>query len=244
MSLLSTLEELRDFDTALLANTIENIDPTPAHEYYMGGSIRSVTPALGPTVGVAMTCELDSSTPGGTAETELFWRQIEAMQDMNAPVVWVVRAAGSRPDHECILGDGMAKALYAAGCVGAVTNGGVRDVAGLLTTPFAAYCKGITIHHCPLRYKSVNKPVEVGGITIHSGDVIHAGAEGVIKIPKSCLDNLPAKAIQMRTFEHAAHGVLRRTGLSVSEKRRLFDDVVAKYGLAACTSRETEKRRE
>ena len=39
---------------------------------------------------------------------------------MKAPVVWVVKAVGSRPDHECILGDGMAKTLFAAGCLGAL----------------------------------------------------------------------------------------------------------------------------
>jgi len=59
------LEELRDFDTVLIANTIGYINPTPSHEFYMGGSIRSVTPSLGPTVGVAVTIPVSPSWPRG-----------------------------------------------------------------------------------------------------------------------------------------------------------------------------------
>lgn len=232
MSLCSVINDLREFDTALLANTIGYVDPTPAHEYYMGGSIQSVTPTLGPTVGVAVTCELDSSTPGGNPELDVYLQQLAQIEAMEEPVVWVVKTVGSRPDHECVLGDGMAKDLSSVGCVGAVTDGGVRDISGLLTVPFAAYSKGKTIHHCVLRFRAMNQPVEVGGITVRTGDVIHANAEGVIKIPPACLPGLAGHATRMYAFEREAHQSLRRTNLSPTAKRAELLALLARYGFA------------
>jgi len=124
MSRKTILQQLADFDTALLANTIGYIDPTPPKLWYMGGSIQSLTPTLGPTVGAAVTCEMDTSSPEGDAHLEPYLDQVDAIRAMEEPAIWVVKAVGSRPDHECIMGDGMAKSLYAAGCVGIVTDGG------------------------------------------------------------------------------------------------------------------------
>lgn len=224
------LRQLAEFDTALLANTIGYIDPTPAEEYYMGGSIQCATPGLGPTAGIAFTCTLDTSTPGGEANVDPFWEQVEQMAAASVPAVWVVKAVGSRPDHECVLGDGMAKTLFAAGCLGAVTDGGVRDIAGLMTIPFAAYCRGRVIHHCHMRYRSIGEPVEVGGIVVRSGDVIHADSGGVIRIPQACLEQLPKRAVQMQAFEREAHLWLRRDDVALAEKRQRVKELLAQYG--------------
>ncbi len=223
------LEQLREFDGPLLANTLDFIDPTPAHERYMSGDIASVTPQLGPTVGVAVTCRLDTSSPGGTSSMETFYETIDAIEAMAEPVVWVVEASGSRFDHECTLGDGMAKLLYAAGCGGCVTNGRARDVAGLLTTSFATYCRGTCVHHGALRCTALNAPVSVGGITIKPGDIIHAGAEGVITIPPASAETLIKRAPQMRALEHDAHCVLRRTDIKANQKQRAVAALFEKY---------------
>lgn len=198
----------------------------------MSGQIQSVTRSLGPTVGVAVTCEIDTSTPGATPEWDAYYNQINEISNMKVPAVWVAKTVGSRPDHECVLGDGMGKTLFAAGCIGVVTDGGVRDVHGLLSIPFAAYCRGTTIHHCAIRFLKSGEPVEIGGITIRPGDVLHANTEGVIRIPSSCLKELPARATQMRAFEHAAHCILRRTDLAVAEKRQRVGQLLAEYGFS------------
>lgn len=237
MSTLSLIQQLAEFDTALIANTIGYLDPTPDHEFYMGGSIMSVTPTLGPTVGLAVTCEVDTSSPGGAHNMDLYFQMLKEMQQMKMPVVLVAKTVGSRPDHECVLGDGMAKMLYGAGCVGCVTDGGVRDVEGMLTVPFATYARGRTIHHCAIRFTKINVPVEIGGITVHPGDMIHANFGGVIKIPKGCLEQMPERAAAMRAFEHDVHCVWRQSHLSIDEKRAAVGPLMKKYNFAPVPKR-------
>lgn len=230
MSLTPLIEQLRDFDTALIANTIGAIDPTPAHEYYMGGSIASLTPSLGPTVGVALTCELDTSTPGAKPQMEPWYELLKLMEKSADPTVLVIKTTGPRPDHECVIGDGMAKMMDSLGCIGLVTDGGVRDIEGIMTVPFAVYARQRTIHHCALRFGRINVPVEVGGITVSPGDVIHANIGGVLRIPPGCLAELPARATAMSAFEHDTHCVWRQAGVSIDEKRRAVADLLVKYG--------------
>ncbi len=232
MSLRNLLARLCEYDTALLANTIGYIDPTPPEQFYMGRTIRCLTPELGAVAGVAFTAEMDSSTPGQTSDASLYWNQMEEMQKSGVPVLWVVKTVGSRPDHECVLGDGMGKALYSCGCIGVVTDGGVRDVTGLRAIPFAVYSNGITIHHVALRFVSIGQPVEVGGLTIRQGDILHANSEGVIRIPAACLEKLPERARAMQAFEREAHEELRLSGVPLQERKRRVGELLVKYGFA------------
>lgn len=230
MTLPTLFRQLLEFDAALLANTIEYIDPTPAQELYMGGGIQCQTTGFGPMVGTAVTCEMDSSSPGGSHQIDLYYDQLEQIQKIEEPVVWVVKAVGSRPEHECIMGDGMAKMLHSVGCTGVVTDGGLRDVAGFSLVPFHAFAKSRVIHHTAIRFLNINRPVEIGGITIRTGDVIHGSSEGVIRIPKACLAQLPERAAKMRAFEHEAHFIMRQPDIPVREKPVKVRALLVQYG--------------
>lgn len=235
-NLKTTIEQLREFDGALIANTLCSVTTTPPHEVYMEGGIQSVTPGLGPAVGVAITCEVDSSTPGNQADLEAFWDQLAEMEALGVPSIWTVKTVGSRPGFECVIGDGMAKLLKSSGCEALVTDGGVRDVAGLFAANFATYSRGVCIHHTALRFLNPGVPVEVGGLTISPGDLIHASAEGVIRVPRERADLTIEKCPAMRAFEHEVHASWRRTDMTIAEKRQVAGKLLEKYQLGLCVS--------
>ena len=225
-----TLESLCEFDTALLANARGYLDPTPPSDWYMSGAINSLTPEIGPIAGIAVTAKMDSSTPGGEPEMENYFDQLDRMRQMDLPLIWVVETVGSRPDHECVLGDGMAKMLHAAGCLGAVCESYCRDIAGCKSVPFAVYGLGTIAHHEVMRFPEVDVPVAVGGITVNPGDIVHADSEGVIRISEQMAEPLIDEAPDMRGFEQAVHVTWRRTDVDSNTCREEMAKSLQRYG--------------
>jgi regulator of RNase E activity RraA len=226
------LRRLREFDSALLANALDYIYPGPIAECYMSGRIQSVTPVVGPAVGVAHTIEIDSSTPQGDAgNREPYHRLLEQIEAADEPAVMIIKPVGSRPDHECVAGDGIAKALHAVGGIGIVADGPVRDVEAMQAVPMSVHARGRCVHHCAFRFKFTGRPVEIGGLTIHPNDVIHAGADGVLRLPKSHLEALCDAAPKVTTAEAMSHAVWRSTELSVAKKVERAGQIYKDLGL-------------
>jgi 4-hydroxy-4-methyl-2-oxoglutarate aldolase len=93
-----------------------------------------------------------------------YYQLLDEMSQLDEPSVLVIKTLGSRPKHECVMGNGMAKELHSCGCVGVVTDGGVRDVSDLLKIPFAAHSKGITVHHSSIRFAQLANQLKSEGL--------------------------------------------------------------------------------
>lgn len=75
---------------------------------------------------------------------------------------------------------GMAKNL---GVVGLVTDSAVRDKVGILAVGLPVYCGGLT-PNSPSRNGpgEAGYPIVIGGVAVHSGDIVVADADGVVII--------------------------------------------------------------
>jgi 4-hydroxy-4-methyl-2-oxoglutarate aldolase len=225
---LALIEQLREFPTALVADALRLLGCQEAEHNYLGHDVARMTRSSEPTVGVAVTWQVDSSSPDNASDVDLMWRSFEEIDQSPLPVVAVAKSVGARKQHSCVLGDGVAKMLQAVGSVGFVTDGGIRDIEGLERLGYAVYAAGRAANHTNLRISGLNDPVNIGGVKINPGDLIHADRDGVMLVPEGFHFGLIEACLLWRDYETRAHTFRRRSDKSVQEKREIPAQIQAR----------------
>ncbi|MEE3121293.1 MAG: RraA family protein [SAR324 cluster bacterium] len=145
----------------------------------------------------------------------------------------VIVAATDAFEGTCLTGDllmGMARNRKISGLV---TDGLVRDTSGIREVGLPVFSRGV-IPNSPVRNGpgTVGFPVVLGGVHVASGDVIVAGADGVVVIPREhlqdVLSRLPEiKAAEMETEQAVEDGMELMDSVKEilnSNKVQYFDD--------------------
>jgi hypothetical protein len=235
---LETLTLLGQLDTPTVANGLERLAVRDPSGGYTGPDVRALMPELGVRVGVAVTARLDTTSPG-TDETTMgvFWallRQVERLSGVHAngtglpggdqaaagaragvPVFVVIESVGLRPRATVTIGDGMGTHLVNAGAVGFLTNGCVRDAAGLRAVPLPCWAAGLSPMHGRLRWLDTGSPVVVDGVTVRPGDLIHADENGALCFPADLAPAVAEQALAVRDHEARMFETLRTPGMTV-----------------------------
>jgi regulator of RNase E activity RraA len=178
------LAELRLYSTPTVANAIETFNLQPRTAGFMSNQIRCIFPELGTMVGIAYTATIRASTapPSGAAALRpAMWRDMETVP---SPRVIVIQDLDDPPGVGAFWGDVQSNIHRALGCTGTVTNGSVRDLDEVRALSFHFFAGSIAVSHAYVHLVEVGVPVQVGGVTVHPGDVIHGDQHGVLSIPR------------------------------------------------------------
>src|SRR5258706_12612530 len=120
------MEALRNLSTPTVANAIELFNVRPRNEGFLAPEIRCLFPDLGVMVGSAVTARFaarqPATRPGSRYES---WKYI---LEMPAPRVLVLQDMDEPPGVGAFIGEVMTTIHQRLGCVGAVTNGCMRDL--------------------------------------------------------------------------------------------------------------------
>lgn len=195
---------LRRIDSATIANAIETFDVRDLTAGFASLELRPMFPDLPPAVGYAVTCTVDSTTPrrGGAAG---MGKLVRALRAAPKPAIVVMKAAGQDRLRNCHIGDVMSTLFHRMGAVAAVSDAGVRDLAGIAERApgFHVFAAGTVASHGDYRIVEVGPSVSICGLTISPGDLLHGDSSGLVSIPHAVAARLPAAARKVLKAEAA-----------------------------------------
>jgi regulator of RNase E activity RraA len=196
------LEQLGRFDTCTLSNAIERLDVRPRNEGFIVGAVRCQYPKLRPSIGYAVTGRIRSSMPpvhGSWYYEQIdWWRYLETVP---GPRIVVMQDSDPYPGTGAMFGEVHARICRALDCVAYVTNGAVRDIPGIGALGFQLFAGGLSVSHAYVHVVEFGQPIEIGGLRICSGDLLHGDVHGVHKIPPEAVRDLASAAEQVRLQE-------------------------------------------
>lgn len=174
---------LAKVDSPTVANVIELFDVQSRVVGYSNAALKAVYPDLPPAVGYAVTATFRSAYPavgdayGGMAQL------VEEAMTIPAPRIVVFQDL-DEPAVSATYGEVMATTFQAFDFVGLITSGAARDIEQVRALKFPCWASGTIVSHGYNHFVAANVPVNVGGLTVQPGDLIHADANGIVNIPR------------------------------------------------------------
>lgn len=112
--------------------------------------------------------------------------------------------------------------MSALGCVAVVTNGAVRDLPQVRSTGFQFFAGNVAVSHAYAHVFQFGTPVEIGGLRIEPGDLLHGDQRGILKVPFETASSIPAIAREIQEKEQRVIAMCRSTDFSLDKLRELF----------------------
>jgi regulator of RNase E activity RraA len=124
-----------------------------------------------------------------------------AIEAMPAGVIAVVDAMGVKDAG--IFGDILCARMAKRAVTALVTDGVVRDAAGVLGTGLPIWCAGVAAPAsvAGLTFVGWQEPIACGGVAVFPNDVIVADQDGAVVIPQALLEPVTAAAIEQERME-------------------------------------------
>ena len=147
-------------------------------------------------------------------------RFVPAREDLATPASWgsptSTRAAIEAMPQGCvavvdargvtdagIFGDILVARIAKRGVSAVVTDGVMRDVAGVLKTDLPIWCQGVAAPPsvAGLTFVDWQSPIGCGGVAVFPGDVVVADDDGAVLIPAALLDEIVPAALEQERLE-------------------------------------------
>ncbi len=180
----SELLRLKRWNTPTVYNGWEQItERDPAADGVNLEETRDFMPQMGPMVGYAVTLVIEPGQSRHRRTSPNAWSEYRRyVASVPGPKIVVVQDLDRPNVIGSFWGEVTANTHRALGCVGTLTDGGIRDLDEMTNAGFKALARRLCVGHAcahPVRW---NCKVEVFGRKVNPGELIHADKHGFLVI--------------------------------------------------------------
>jgi regulator of RNase E activity RraA len=225
----SVLEALGRYDTPTICNALELVVPERRLTGYTIRPLVCPFPDLPPIVGYARTATIRATTTSGRKaedDRKLRLAYYDYVGSGAAPRISVIQDLdGEQAGFGAFWGEVHSAVHKALGCLGVVTDGSIRDIPQW-AEGFQALAGMVGPSHAHVHLAGFGEVVRVAGMTVRSGDLIHADRHGAVVIPVDIAAKVPAAADLCARREEPILAVARSSDFSLAKLR----DAIARSG--------------
>ena len=210
-------QKLQKLDTCTVSNAIDRLKVRLRNEgSILGTAVHCQFPDFAPMLGYAATGRIRSTSAPvrGRAyhENMNWWRYVASVPE---PRIMVLQDVDHTPGGGALVGELHALIALALNCVGYVTNGSVRDLPEVEALGFHLFAGSLAVSHMYAHVSEYGEPIEIGGLKIESGDLLHGDRHGVHSIPLSIASEIPGMVTQMLSEERELRDFCRSPRFSL-----------------------------
>ncbi|MEX2511851.1 MAG: RraA family protein [Cyclobacteriaceae bacterium] len=149
--------------------------------------------------------------------------ELKAVDACKPGEIFIAGAAGS--NRSGIWGELLSTAASNSGCIGALVDGSIRDIAKIRDMGFTVFAKGKRVYDSQNRQRviDIDIPVEIGGVLFCPGDLVFCDEDGVVVIPQEVEVTAIEKAMLKVNAENITRDEIKK-GLKAT-------DAYKKYGV-------------
>jgi regulator of RNase E activity RraA len=226
------LSALAAFDTPTICNALELLIPEARARGFTTRPAVCGFPSMKPVVGYARTARIRAKSPPASPPSEArevrhaYYRYVDAGPKPSLILIQDLDAADA--GYGAFWGEVHSAIHKGLGALGVVTDGSVRDIEQW-APGFQLLAGSIGPSHAYAHVVDFGGEIEVLGMRVRSGDIVHADRHGAVVIPPQTIRDLPAAAEKMARREAAILAVARASDCTAEKLVAVFKEQDASH---------------
>ena len=217
---------LRSVDTPTVCNAIEVAQGKRGFSKFTRGTMICSAPEGGAMVGFAKTAKIAAVEPPSENQDIIKERRMNYyryMSEVDGPMVAVIEDVDYPDCIGAYWGEINTKVHKGFGLSGALTNGVLRDL-GDLAEDFPVVAGSVGPSHGFVHVREIDAPVNIFGMTVTPGELIHADRHGAVVIPNEVIPILKDSIHKLFASERLILDPAEKTEFSFDDFKKAWED--------------------